>query len=136
MPRPLALPAITALSLLIAVACGSENQASTGASETQESTGAAADQEPTPINATSAVAPPDQEAYRQSIVGQGAVQETCNYMPEETVADCTERGLYKLEPPPNDDVSCIVGLIGGDEPEFVLCSSPAGGDLKFFVIEP
>jgi hypothetical protein len=135
MPRLLALPAVSALLLLIAVACGSENQASTGASENQESTAVAADQEPTPIDATPAVAPSDQEAYRQSIIGQGAVQETCNYMPEEAVADCTERGFYKLEPPPNDDVSCIVGLIGGDKPEFVLCASPAG-DLKFFAIEP
>lgn len=89
----------------------------------------------TPIDATPAVAAPDQEAYRMTVAGLGTVQETCTYMVEISAADCTERGIYKLEPPPADaSASCVVGLSGGSKPEYILCSSP--GARTFFVIPP
>jgi hypothetical protein len=92
----------------------------------------------TPVDAAPAIAPPDQGAYRQTVAGLGTVQETCQYLPEDSVADCTDRGIYKLEPPPaSADASCVVGLSGGGaKPEYVLCSNPSGGESTYFVIQP
>jgi hypothetical protein len=119
---------------LIAVACASDDEG--GASTA--TTVVAPTQAATPVDATPAIAPPDQGAYRQTVAGLGTVQETCTYVPEGAYADCTERGIYKLEPPlAKADASCVVGLSGGGvKPEYVLCSNPDGGEPTFFVIQP
>ena len=133
----LRLPALVTLSaplVFVAVACASDDGggAGTGTSPTAPA------QPATPVVATSAVAPPDQEAYRLSVAELGTVRETCAYLPNGALADCSERGIYKLEPPlANEDTSCVVALSGGGvKPEYVLCSSPAGGESTFFVIQP
>ena len=136
MSRLLALVALAGPIAFAAVACSSDNEGST-ATGTGPTT-AAPTLGATPADATSAVAPPDQEAYRQTVAGLGTVQETCTYLSEGALADCTERGIYKLDPPlANADASCVVGLSGGGiKPEYVLCSNPSGGGPTFFVIQP
>jgi hypothetical protein len=136
MSRLLALVVLAGPIAFAAVACSSDNEGSTstGTGPTAASPTLGA----TPVDAAPAVAPPDQEAYRQTVAGLGTVQETCTYLSEGALADCSERGIYKLEPPPaNADVSCVVGLSGGGiKPEYVLCSNPSGGEPTFFVIQP
>ena len=136
MPRLVALVALTAPLALVAIACSSDNDGSTATGTGP--TAAAPTQSATPIDAIPAVAPPDQGAYRQTVAGLGTVQETCTYVPEGAYADCTERGIYKLEPPPaNAEASCVVGLSGGGvKPEYILCSNPTGGESQYFVIQP
>ena len=114
---------LTATFALAAIACASDDPGSP--------------LDATAIDATTAAAPADQEAYRLSVIGQGIVQETCAYNVDGALADCGERGVFKVEPPPAyADPSCVVGLSGGSKPEFVLCSNPAGGGAQFFVIPP
>jgi len=137
MLRLFPLIALMAPLAFVALACASDGGggASTGTSPTE----AATTQQATPVDATRAVAPSDQQAYKAIIAGLRTVQETCNYVPDGALADCSERGIYELEPPPanDDDVSCVVGLSGGGvKPEYVLCSNLAGGPLTFFVIQP
>jgi hypothetical protein len=83
-----------------------------------------------------AVAPADQEAYRQSVIALRPVQETCSFDAAAAVVDCSERGVYKVEPAPaNPESACVVGLSGGDKAEFILCSNPDGSERKFFAIQ-
>jgi hypothetical protein len=140
MSRLIAFVLLTLALAVAGLACAGDNDgdAQTGATP-NAADGAPADgrQAATPIDATPAVAAPDQEAYRATVAGLGTVQETCTYMVEVSAVDCTERGIYKLEPPPADaSASCVVGLSGGSKPEYILCSGPAGGERKFFVIPP
>jgi len=134
MLRLFALAALTAPFVFIAVACASDDGGGAGTSPT----GAAPTQQATPVDATRAVAPSDQQAYKASLAGLRTVQETCNYVADGALADCSERGVYSLEPPPAiEDASCVVGLSGGGvKPEYVLCTKPPGGEATYFVIQP
>jgi hypothetical protein len=127
--------ALTALLASAAVACASDDDGSTPAGTGP--TTPAPTPIATPIDAVSAVAAPDQAAYRQTITELGTVQETCTYMADFSVADCSERGIYRLDPPPAfEDASCVVGLSGGGvKPEYVLCSKPPAGERTYFVIQ-
>jgi hypothetical protein len=128
--RPLAFLALTVLLALAAVACaGDETTSGT------QTTAAGATLPPVSHSpAVPAVAPPDQEAYRQSIRGRGLVQETCTYDADEGVADCEARGRYALNPPPTSpEASCVVGL-AGPTPEYVACSV-SGGAAQFYDIQ-
>jgi hypothetical protein len=141
MSRLLALVAIALILAFTAIACAGDDEpsAQTGATANPAGeTGAEVTTAATPIDATPAVAAPDQEGYRASIAALGTVQETCTYMADTLVADCTERGIYRLDPPPTDpNASCVVGLsTGGTKPEYILCSSQGGAERKFFVIQP
>jgi hypothetical protein len=136
MPRLPLFVALTTPLALAAVACSNDNVGSTATGTGPTAT--APSLVVTPADTGLAVLAPDQGAYRQTVAGLGAVQETCQYLPEGSLADCTERGTFKLEPPPVDaDTLCVVGLSGGGaKPEYVLCSNPSGGESTYFVIQP
>jgi hypothetical protein len=136
MPRLPLFVALTTPLALAAVACSSDNVGSTATGTGPTAT--APSLVVTPADIGLAVAAPDQEAYLQTVAGLGAVQETCQYLPERSLADCTERGSFKLQPPPaNTDSLCVIGLSGGGaKPEYVLCSNPSGGESTYFVIQP
>jgi hypothetical protein len=137
MSRLFVFVALTLALAIATVACAGDDDTSTSTGGSPNAAGGGDDVSQTPIDATPAVAAPDQEAYRATIAGLRTVQETCTFLPEALVADCTERGIYRLDPPPTDpDASCVVGLSGGTKPEYILCSSQGGAERKFFVIQP
>jgi hypothetical protein len=121
-----------ALFALAAVSCGSDDQEDS------------ADQGRQQIPALAAA---DQEAYRQSIIGQGIVQQTCDYEGDRGLVDCLDHGLYRLEPRPvGEDLSCVIGVAGGTapaggtpppggKPQFLICSTTTGENPKYYAIE-
>jgi hypothetical protein len=115
MDRSLVLLIVVSLLAILTLACAGNNATQTGSqlNASPSERRAAAEK---------AVAPADQDAYRKSITGRGIVQETCAYDSDGGIADCGDRGLFALEPPPTGlDVSCVVGL-SGSSPVFVLCT--------------
>jgi hypothetical protein len=117
------LVAMVSLALL-AVACGSDGRQ--GGAATPDLSARLAGTIP-------AVAPADQETYRQSIRGRRIIQETCGYDAEIAVAECTG-GRFALNPPPtSEESSCVVGL-AESLPVYVFCSDQ-GGNKKFYEVK-
>jgi hypothetical protein len=110
---------------VLAAACADDNKASTGSQ-----VGASPSERR--AAAEKAVAPADQEAFRNSVKGRGIVQETCAYEEDAAIADCGERGRFALEPPPTGpDASCVVGL-SASSPVYVICT--VASESKFYQV--
>lgn len=107
-----------------------EETPAAGETPTVEPTAVTPAASPIPLG-TPAVAPADLSPYE----GMAIDQEECHIDPLTALADCLERGLYTVIPPPvGEDISCSI-LIVRDEAVALLCRSQEPQDAVYYAIQ-